>query len=165
MTISLVTTAPSRLGTNTERKGVPLKTVIEWDINHSSPKWVRFGRCTELGSESHWLGAQGRGGDWARDRQCRVQADRVRAGQCQHNTSLWALLLPCQQREVCGTTAQPGTKRRRDQDHHSVISFFFFRIQAYTVIYAHYIHNYILISAYKSYVKIIFFPQIYKFSL
>lgn len=60
---------------------------------------------------------------------------------------------------------QPATKRQRHQDSFSVISFFFFRIQAYTVIYAHYIHNYILISAYKSYVKIIFFPQIYKFSL
>jgi len=66
---------------------------------------------------------------------------------------------------VAEPTTQPGTKRRRDQDHRSVISFFFFRIQAYTVIYAHYIHNYILISAYKSYVKIIFFPQIYKFCL
>lgn len=51
------------------------------------------------------------------------------------------------------------TKRQRHQDHFLVISFFFFRIQAYTVIYAHYIHNYILISAYKSYVKIIFFPK------
>jgi len=58
---------------------------------------------------------------------------------------------------------QPATKRH--QDRFPVIIFFFFRIQAYTAIYAHYIHNYILISAYKSYVKIIFFPQIYKFSL
>lgn len=56
-------------------------------------------------------------------------------------------------------TKEPATKRHRHQDHFSVISFFFFRIQAYTVIYAHYIHNYILISAYKSYVKIIFFPK------
>lgn len=48
----------------------------------------------------------------------------------------------------------------------SVISFFFFfffRIEAYEFIYAHYIHNYNLISAYKSYVKI-HFSQIYKFS-
>lgn len=56
-------------------------------------------------------------------------------------------------------TKEPATKRQRHQDYFLVISFFFFRIQAYTVIYAHYIHNYILISAYKSYVKIIFFPK------